>query len=320
MAWEEDLLPGSLDGIEFETLERRVRGGNDFAGARYQGVPGQDTEPTGIQPRVFELTVELFADIDPGHYPGKYLAAHDLVMDADKNGEVEYVDPVFGPIPVMIAEWGIAEHAERRDGAVFSFVLEERDPNPVQFVSPTFVSPKGLAQDHAAALDAELAAIGVTEQEVTDSFDDAGFPLGADEGASFPELFITLTDNFFATIEDAAILAADLAWEVDRYRARVDRIIEFDPVKEASGWEAFYSAMNLVATVTKVADIVGGDEDSNEPEVVTYVVPETMSAEDISIQLYGTPDRAGSIIARNPVANPLFYPEGAVLTVDPVLF
>lgn len=321
MAWVDDLLPASLDGIEFEPLERRVRGGTDFAGARYQGVSGQDTEPTGLRPRIFDLTVELFADVDEEAYPDKYLALHDLVMNADKVGEVEYVDPVFGPIPVIIAEWGIDENAGKQDGATFSFTLEEREADPVTFIDAAFTSPRGKAQALATSLDAELAALGITEDEITDSFDDAGFPLTDEEGASFPEIFITLTDSVFDTLENARVTAADLAWEVDRYRARVDRIIDFDPAKEASGWEAFYSAMNLVATVTKVANVVGGDEEgSDEAELVAYEVVDTMSAQDISLDLYGTPDRADAIIARNPVPNPMFYPAGSVLQVDPVTF
>ena len=320
MGWEEELLEFSLDGLVLPLKERRIRGGTDFAGVKYQGVSGQDTEPTGLKERHFDIVTELFSDVDEAHYPGLYRDLHDLLMDVGKMGEVEYNDVVWGPIPVIIADWDIFEEAGKRDGATITLEIQERASDPVTFIDGAGMDPSGMASIHAVDLDAALGDIGISLEDIETGFDDIGYPLDVDDALSFPELFITLTDGFFDLLEEGAVAADELAWEVDRYRARVDKVMSFDPMREATNWGAFYSAVSLADTVTRAADIAGGNDSDQGPQFVEFTVPEVMSAQEISQMYYGTPAKAQAIIARNPVPNPLFYPEGKILTIEALTF
>jgi prophage DNA circulation protein len=320
MPWESDLITASLDGIEFPLRRRRAGGGNDFARASYQNVPGQDVEQTGIGARHFEIMAELFEDVDPSLYPGRYRQLHDLVQNKDKRGEVEYVDPVFGPINVIIARWESDEDADKRNGATMVFTLEERSAEPVQFLDLRFLAPRGFARDLASELDAGLPS-GIALQDVQTAFADIGWPLSADESASFPGLFLKLTDDMFDSFDSAALALDDIAFEVDRYRYRVDRLLAFDPIKSAENWSIFAAAVQLSATVTKVASAVGlNDTGDSRPQLVQFEVPAEMSAGDISHFLYGDYSKSARIEQLNPTPNPLFYQPGQILTVDAVTF
>ena len=313
--WGDNLLPAMLDGVEFPVKERRIRGGFDFARARYQGTPGQDIEQTGLKARSFSITIELFREVDESHYPELYVSLHDLLTDIGKGGALEYTDIVWGPIPVQLADWDVIEESGMRNGATISLELEERSTDPVTFVDGAYTDPRAQSVVHAENLDAALADM-VTAEEVDESMEDAGFPLTEEELETFPELFLTLTDGFFAALDEGALAADELAWEVDRYRARIDRILAFDPMQDAENWSAYYSAIALADTITKAADLF--DSDSAEDLLVDYTVPRVMSSAEISVELYGDATKAGDIEARNPTPNPLFYPEGKVLTVEGV--
>lgn len=319
MPWESDLITASLDGIQFPLRGRRVEGGNDFARATYQNVPGQDVEPTGLGARRFEITTELFEDVDQSLYPGRYRQLHELLQNKEKRGEVEYVDPVWGPINVIIAHWEIIEEAEKRNGATMTFHLEERSAEPVQFMDLRFLAPRGFALDLASTIDTIMPDIGLPAMQT--AFADIGWPLSADESASFPGLFLKLTDDMFDSFDSAALALDDIAFEVDRYRYRVDRLLAFDPVKSAEGWSIFSAAVQLSATATKVATSVGLNGNGDEgPQTCQYEVPTEMSAGDISHALYGDFSKAARIVQLNPTPNPLFYQPGQILTVDVVSF
>ncbi len=315
--WEKLLVPASLDGIAFPIQRRGIEGGWDYARALYQNVEAQDLEVLGRRARRFELVVELFADIDESHYPGLYKQLHAMLVDTGKSGIVEYIDPVWGPLPIGIMDWRIEEEATKRDGATFILRVEERTVEKVQIAAPAFVDPRGLARNLASELDDTLAGIGLPA--LSAAMADIGFPLTPDEAAGFPELMLTLVDNAFASMDDVSNGLEDVAYEVDRYRSRVDRILRFDPMREAASWSAFYAAMQLAATVTAVGKAIGiGTSDANAgPQITTYEVIDNMMAEQVSLELYGTAAKAGRIRQLNPSRLP-FYAGGTTLKVDAV--
>jgi hypothetical protein len=123
--WEEIMQDGSLGGIVLPIARRGFVLGRAGARVRLPYQPGQAVEDTGREPFTFKLQVELFADIDPDHYPGRYEELLELLTDEDRKGEVEYVDPMLGPFDVKVWQVDGDEVSESRNGVTLNLVLEE---------------------------------------------------------------------------------------------------------------------------------------------------------------------------------------------------
>src|SRR5687768_5117399 len=118
--WEQILADAKLGDVTFPLHSRAMSGGRDGARIKPPYQAGQGAEDTGRQPYVFKLRIELFADINPDHYPTLFEELLDVFTNDDEQSEVEYVDPLLGTFRVKVWEWDVDENATARDGAVIT--------------------------------------------------------------------------------------------------------------------------------------------------------------------------------------------------------
>ncbi len=302
---------GDLEaGVPFPVSERRISGGRSYAPRKYPHRDGQDTEDTGREPYTFELTIPLFADVDPSHYPSIFEQLRAIVDEPDSQGELEYVDVELGPLPVKVKQWSWAETARERDGGVFTLTLEERSHDA--FLVSILAAPPdsrgtGVALSRALDLTETVSEADVRAEWAAAGADLGDFELEPEDGL----LWTGLTDDFFLAIEDGGLAADELAERVDRFRLRGGLVLRMDDMRTPDGWPAAQVLVRLLDSISQAAESYA----VQQPTAVLWRVPEEMSAWEISLRNFGTDERASEIISLNPVANPLFYRAGAVLTL-----
>lgn len=308
--WEETLHEASLGGVPFPVSDRRISGGRAYAPRKYPHRDGQDTEDTGREPYVFELVIPLFADVDPSHYPDTYASLRGIVDNEDLQGELEYVDPELGPLPIKVRQWTWSETARERDGGIFSITLEERSHEPFLFA---ILQAPPEARATAVDLGRELDALGtVGEDDIRAAW--------AAEGADFGdyeiepkdgELWTGLTTDFFDALEEDALAADELTERVDRFRFRGGIVLGMDELQDPEAWTGAQLLMRLLDSVSQAAESYA----AQQPAATLWRVPQEMSAWEISLRNFATDERAEEIMRLNPIANPLFYPAGMVVTL-----
>lgn len=313
--WAENLQLASFDGVAFpvRTLERS--GGRAKVRHRYPYRDAQDVEDTGREPYAWTIEIPLFAGMSPVDvgrplYPDTYELLRFLFDDPDTLGEAEYVDPELGPFDVAVISHTWRANADARNGGVYTLQIEEVSADPFPY-SITEGSGSRSSAEQAAA-DADLAIVGVvTEDEIAQAWEDDG--VAVEDGSFDPgAIFTGLVDDFFNTIQDASLAADDVAAYVDRVRYRIDRVLRFDAMREASRWSIVASLNRLSDTLTQA----GEEAQASRPTIVDFVVPWVMSADEVALQLYGDVSRAEEIVRRNPTRDPNAYQTGRVLKVQ----
>lgn len=312
MLWDEILHEASFDGVRFPVTRRTVRGGRRFARHTRVYQDGQETEDTGRKAYVFDLEIPIYNGVDGVEYPTLSDQLRAVLDDPDTKGEGEYVDHILGPVNVKVADWSEEDDAQKRDGTYLKLTLEERSNDAQVLRILADIDPRAAAESLADAVDIALGSLGVSEEAVLSDWASAGVGLSG-EDLEFPtgSLFLTIVDNFFATIETGAMAADEIAAVVDAHRSRLDRLLNFSPVREVSGWSATVSIQRLADSMSQGAERVF----DSAPPIVEWVVPAPMSHFEIAGYLYGDPRRADEIVRRNPVRYPLFYTPGRTIHV-----
>lgn len=308
--WDDILHEASFAGVIFPVGRRSVEGGRASATRRYPFRDGQDIEDTGREPYALEYEVPLFASVDASHYPDTYEQLRAAFDDPESQGFGELVDPEIGPIFVKVKfPWRWETTPEERDGGRFSVRFEEVSNDPIVFsVRPT--DPEAQARLAAEALDAALADGGISEADILADWDSAG--LGLEIGFSAEDtLFVSVVDDFFATLDEAAMAGDDLAAELDVFRNRIDRVNNFSAEREVESWSIISSSARLTGSVSEATE----KKISRAKRIVEYRVPVEMSIYDVANILYGDPARATEIQQRNPSDRPLFLKAGTTLRV-----
>lgn len=309
--WEELLAPASLGGVELPLSRRRVRGGRDFARKRLPYVSGQEVEDTGRQPRSLEVTAELFNDMDEdGLYPERYEELISVLQDDTDQSEVEWNDPVFGPIQVKVVSWDSEENAEERDGARVNISMEEvgfLDTVDLQFSLLT-TSDRSRAETDGAEFDALIDELAITGGDIDAAWSDAGFAREPGETTSFADQVSDLSGAL-----DAGAQRADQVQALVNVRqARVQAVLELSSARAANGWELIDLGSRLIDSVAAIGEEVL----QRQARIIqfTTVAPVT-SIFELAAQLYADRSRAEEIRQNNPVVAPLFIPAGTVLRV-----
>lgn len=309
--WDETLQPASFDGIEFPIASRAVGGGRAWARRRYPYRPGQDGEDTGREPYTFELEVPLFADVDPDHYPGVYDALRLALDDPSNAGRAEYVDPEYGPMIVQVDTWTWRTTSGARNGGVLTLKLEEVSHDDL-VVSVDARDAQRAAGDAAAELDERAEDLGISEEELEDAFGAAGVPLDGEEKDKLAgDLWSTQLERFVEWTEDGAAAVDELASRLDRIRGRLDVLTSRPEMQAPAAMHAHHAAARLAAALGEVGEAML----LRAPPLVEHVLLSEQSVYEVSAQLYGTPDRAAEILARNPSPSPLFLQAGTKLVV-----
>jgi prophage DNA circulation protein len=306
----ETLNDASLGGIVFPVGARNISGGRAFARRRYPFRDGQSTEGTGREPYKFSLTVPLFVDVDPSHYPDVYEALRAQLDEPDLSSRIEYVDPELGPLFVQVVDWTWKQTAEQRDGGRFEIELEEVSFDDFVF-STRVQDDRGAADLAAEIVDTTLEDVGVSDADVISALAAVGAPLGDGEAFDPGAATAGLLGNFTSALDDGVLAADELATRLDTLRLRLEAIGSLPELGTVAGWPAVQALSQLTAAVTQVADAALA---ASVP-VVYYDVTESMSAWEIAVALYGDGERGEEVLRRNPSRESLCYRPGAQLRV-----
>jgi prophage DNA circulation protein len=296
--WEQSLLTASLGYVEFPVGDRQVSTGRTFARYAYPYRDGQGVEDLGRKIYQFSLTVPLFRGVSPAHYPDTYDRLIAIVENDDLRGEVEYVDPEFGPLQVKIVDYNWRTVAERRDGGVLTLALEERgfEQSLLQNLSSPELAGRARAAQLAQDVDFGLASFDLPPEEPID-------------GGSFS--LTAAWQEFQSALDTAAMAADELAAKLDEVRLVAEKVLTFSARDELERFSLYNS----------VIDFLGAAEDASKTsaggvvrKLVEVVLPVDMDAFTVAQRYLGSADRADEIIADNP-GDPLLYPRGSRLQV-----
>lgn len=295
--WEQSLLTASLNYVEFPVGDRGVNTGRNFARYAYPYRDGQGVEDLGRKVYQFSLTVPLFRGVSTSHYPDTYDRLIAIIEDDDLRGEVEYVDPEYGPINVKIVDYGWRTVAERRDGGVLTIQLEERgfEQSLLQNLSSPELAGRARAAQLAQDVDFGMAALGLPPEEQID-------------GGSF-----SLTDayqKFQAAIDEGALAADEVAAQLDEITLVTEKVLSFSAVEELQRFSIYNAAIDFLGA----CEDVGNEAVEPVETLIEIVLADDMDAFAIAARYLGNASRADEVIFQNP-GDPLLYPRGSVITV-----
>lgn len=311
--WERILQPASLGGVEFPLARRRWTGGRDGARLEFPHQPGQAADDTGRKPRALELVIELFADVDESHYPGRFRELVSLFESDTLLGEVEYVDPILAPMDVKVWDFSVEEDATTRNGAVVTVNIEEVS----QDVQSSALSPRRSARSTATetslALDEELASLGVSDEEIALAFEKSGAPLAGSDEKNWPagQKITSLTTAFVEGLDAGLQTVDEVAARADTVRRRVASLTALAELRTVQGWGAYSAALQLVDALADMSETAA----RKAVAVIELTLSSQTSATELAAKLYGDRTRAEEIVRRNPTRRPNAYPAGTVLRV-----
>lgn len=301
----DELHDASFDAIKFDLEEREVSGGRAFARRRYPYRDGQSVEDTGRDPYHFSLTIPLFEDIDPTHYPDRYNQLRAVFDDPSTQGEAEYVDPELGPLRCKVVRWTWQQTSEARHGGRFRLELEEVSFDDVVFAILPSLDARSTASLDSILLDDTLRELGVEDDEVLNAMALQGLPVSDDELGNYGPCESVAVSAFRAIDEEGATVD-EMQTAVGILQRRLDAVTELDAMQDPSA----YAVLRLVSSVISAVSLAAEEAGANAANVMTYETTAVLSAWDLAVLLYEDGSRAEELVARNPTRNPLAYPVG----------
>jgi prophage DNA circulation protein len=290
--WSETTLTASLGYVEFPIADRQVSIGRNFARNVYPYRRGQGVEDLGRKVYAFNLTVPLFRGVDESHYPDTYLRLLSIIEDDDLRGEVEYVDPEFGPLDVKIVDYSWRTEAGRRQGGVLTIQLEERgfEQSLLESLSHFAQSGPTRAAQHAQDVDFDAAATGET----------VGFSLTA------------AWQKFQAAIDQGALAADEIAAQLDELYLVAEKVVAFSAEDEIERFSLYNSLIDFLGASEDVAEDAA--DKSVGAQLVEVVLPDDMDMFQAAARYLGDAGRAEEISFHNQ-GDPLLYARGTLLRV-----
>lgn len=296
--FEENLLEASLGYVPFPIEDRKWGFGRRWARTELPYRDGGAGEDVGRKIYTFSLTLPLHRGVDWPEplYPDVYQKLIAIVADPDLRGEVEYVDPEFGPLQVKVLDVRSSTPARVRNGVVLELDLEELgyDGDLLANITQPKFGSASEAQQLAADVDTLVA------------FDPG--PAADKPGLSLSDAWRSLQAGI-----DAAAGAADVvAAQIDEIYLVAEKFLNFSLKEEIQRFSLYCSVVNFLGAVEDYADAKSQD-DTKSAALVSVVLPSEMSAYDVASTYYGDAGRADSVVQDNPTTNPMAYPAGATL-------
>lgn len=288
----DNLLEASLNYVEFPIGERSVRTGRNFARYTYPYRSGQGVEDLGRKVYIFALTIPLFRGVSEEHYPDTYQRLIAIVEDDELRGEVEYVDPEFGPVQVKITDCDWQTVAGKRNGGVLTITLEELGFEGSLLDELTRPNLGSASRGDQLALD--------VDQEMAFTGEDPGFSL-------------TESWNKFQEALDSGALAADeIAAHLDEIYLVAEKVAHFSAQDEVERFSLFNSLIDFLGSAEDTAD--ASADKSVGVALIEVVLPDNMDMFGIAQRYLGDAGRAEEIAFANP-GNPLDYARGSTIRV-----
>lgn len=290
--WEQALLTASLGYVEFPVADRQVGVGRNFVRNVYPYRKGQGIEDLNRKVYTFNLTVPLFRGVDESHYPDTYLRLLSLIEDDDVRGEVEYVDPEFGPLNVKIVDYSWRTESKSRDGGVLTIQLEERGFEEELLANLSHFPSSGptRAKQHAEDVDFDAAATG--------------------ESVNWS--LTTAWQTFQAAIDQGALRTDEIAAQLDEVYLVCEKVAAFSAQDEIERFSLYNSMIDFLGASEDVADDAA--DKSVGVALMEVVLPADMDMFQVAGRYLADSGRAEEIAFLNP-GNPLLYPRGQTLKV-----
>lgn len=307
--WEDNLLTASLGEVEFPMGSRSIRGGRRIGKSELPYRDGQGIEDTGRAPYVFDLKIPLYRGMASKEtadalYPGTLDKLIDLIDSSSVRGEVEYIDPEYGPYDVKISTFSWDTEPERQDGGVLSLVLEERgfDQSLLESLKsdPRFAA-RARALKSSQDVDYLLQSI-MSKPDATKYLKEKA------DGLSLANAWSKFQD----LLDQGAMALDDIAAQVDSVTFLANRIMAFDLGDELARWSVVNSCISFIGAARDVVDTAN---ESPSERMVDFVLPADMSIYEIAAARYGDSSRAEEISFNNPTQNPMRYPAGSRVRV-----
>lgn len=290
--WETTLLTACLHDVDFPIADRSVKTGRNFARSVYPYRDGQGVEDLGRRVYQFQLTVPLFRGVDTAHYPDTYQLLIAIIEDPELRGEVEYVDPEFGPMDVKIIDYDWRTVADRRDGGVLTITLEERgfEQSLLDNLGRAERAGGSRADQLALDVDSQVAAIGTSP----------GFGL-TEAWRAFQE-----------ALDQGALAADDIAAQLDELYLVAQKVIAFSALDELERFSVYNSVIDFLGAAEDAADQAA--DRSAGAKLIEVLLPDDMDMFGAAARYLGSAERAEEIAFHNP-ESPLSYARGSLLRV-----
>lgn len=304
-----ELKLGDLDKIPCSS--RKVSGGRAIVARKYPNRDGQSSEDLGREPYVFDLEIPLFADVDPDHYPTMWDELRSILESPPR--QLEFRDHEFGTMHVSVPPgWTSTLDATKRDGVLVHLTLTEDDLDIAGTFRETTTGTAPNAESAGDELDAALEEAGVNEDELKGKLDKAGVGLkSTEQGFAAGSMWSNQGAQFTNQLRDGINTAEQIAASVDIVRGRADAVLGLPQLRSPANAGVMNAAILFADAIARLGDRAS----ASSTVIVQQPILDVTNVFELSARLYGTPDRASEIIARNPLVNPLFIRPGTRILV-----
>lgn len=270
--------PWSYDGIKFPCEKWNVKGGVREHVHEYWKTDGGDPELGGN--KLYEIRVVANFQTRFRKYVDLYPNKLDLLIRTFEQGVTKkLVVPTRGTIDAYCVDWDIEGNPRAiRSGEKVNLTFREvRNGSPFSIIELTDPSPAGLAQASSAlTIYANAMELKPNEQSL---FDQA-----------------TALVNSIVAISDTANMYGQLvAAKVGQVTVILDQIDRLPAMQSAAVQPAVEALHDLWNALVKIADDVQGKQKSMQK----YVLPMTMSVQQVSQAIYGDATHAEDLMTLN---------------------
>jgi hypothetical protein len=294
----DDIPLASFDGISFPVDEVRIRGGLRDHVHEYPHSPGGAPEKLGRKLYEFQLRAN-FQVTFPGHHsesdplwPDRLKALRDLF---ERQTTADLVIPTLGVVACYATSWEQEANAKILSGERANFSFREDLSQDYLAASLVLLNTESLAEK-GPELESQLIKDGLLDE------DD-------------PSIFDSITDaiNIVIAFGDQSELAGNL-FEAKLLAVR-DLIREADETADDLNDPKNHLSLQLLKdSWFLVQDTIDNLQAEQDP-LITWVVPRTMTIQEVAIAIYGDTSRAVEIMQLNPIEDPFEIPKGTSLRV-----
>lgn len=289
-----DLPEAEFNGVRFPVERSEWQGGNDLVEHVAYRRPGADVEPTGRKPYRGSFVVPLInTPVLVARYgqlfPGKRF---DLLTAFENTPIATLWHPTLGQMTAAIGDVSEAADAGDRGGVRLTVQWVEHDASIALAIGDGDPAPEsvqeGVSQRAEAADTANASTAGYQATRVTI----------AQELAYLSAAPRTFTQTQGALRNMLAPARANLA---------------LPGLSTASAHAAYSATSALIRAIYALRDALL----PSPQQTRYYTTPATMALWQVSVAVYGTPDRVDLLRSANAVANPLLVPAGRRLVILP---
>ncbi len=292
--WDDILLQGSFDGVEFDFVSVKDEHSNDIDQQKFPGRPG-----TFIAPRARNGSrFDIFAVFIEDDYPEQMNA----LVEALDNGGVpkKFIHPIYGEFMAAPERFTVSHDVEdgRDSGTIQLSLLEHTDkqgPTKNTTTTPARVNQvRSLADEVFATLSSFQAAV--------DNFQNNDYVLQVEGAINAAN---SMADSLEATGDQLSSVA--ISSSANGAVAKIDQAIETLADYETTEQYELSAALLAMASALSAMAL---ELIEQKPPLQTYSVVADTNLLQWVFDRYGDPSRVEEVLALNSFPDPLLIPAG----------